>query len=100
MVEADRELRQLLKDISSSNKGLTTLEVMWWIRTNTSNQAEIPQAIFRVGDQLASVIYLEDLGCWEVQANGNEYQYDTFEAARGAIEHCREQLICAGKHGN
>ncbi len=88
-VESDRELRQLLKDISCSNKGLTTLEVMWWIRTNTCNQAEIPQAIFKVGDQLASVAYLEWVSEWEVQFNGEEHQFDTFKEVLGFIEQCR-----------
>lgn len=100
-VESDQKLRQLLKDISRSNKELSILEVMWWIRTNTVNQAEIPQAIFRVGDQLASVIYLEECrvvghdrgGCWEVQLNGHEYQFDTFKEVLGFIEQSRREVL-------
>ena len=110
MVEADRKLllalRKLLDEIETDSS-MSAREVMWQIRTHTCNQAEIPQAIFRVGDQLASVLYLEWVSEWEVQLNSHEYQFDTFEQVLGFIEQCREQLVPTsansagiGKHGN
>ena len=84
-------LRLLLDEIESLDS-MSALEVMWQIRTHTCNQAEIPQAIFRVGDRLASVIYIELDACWEVQLDGNEYQFDTFEDVLASIEQCRRAL--------
>ena len=86
------KLRNLLDEIEKDSS-MSALEVMWQIRTHTCNQAEIPQAIFRVGDHLASVVYLEETCCWEVQLNCDEHQFDTFEEALGFIEQRRRQLI-------
>jgi len=84
MVEPDRKLllklRQLLDEIEKDSS-MSALEVMWQIRSHTCNQAEIPQAIFRVGDQLATVVYLKDTEVWEVQVCGEEHQSYTFAEA-------------------
>lgn len=82
------ELRQLLDEIDTDSS-MSALEVMWQIRTHTCSQAEIPQAIFRVGDRLASVIYLKDDSCWEVQLDFDEHQFDTFQEALEFIEQSR-----------
>ncbi len=113
MVEADRKLlltlRKLLDEIEKDSS-MSALEVMWEIRSHTCNQAEIPQAIFPVGDQLASVIYLEECsvvghdrgGCnstigapatWEVQLGGDEHQFDTFEEVLSFIERSRRSRL-------
>ena len=85
-------LRQLLDEIDSLDSSMSPLDVIWQIRSRECNQAEIPQAIFRVGDQLASVVYLECFSCWEVQLDGREYQFDTFEESFDLIEQCRRLL--------
>ena len=93
-------LRKLLDEIEKDSS-MSALEVLWQIRTHTANQAEIPQAVFRVGDQLASVIYLEASRCWEVRLNGVETQFCSvwgFEEALEFLESSR--LWLAGKHGN
>ena len=96
-------LRQLLDEIESLDS-MSALEVMWQIRTHTCNQAEIPQAIFRVGDRLASLIFLEDLTCWEVHIDGKEYQFCSITGhldALNFIERCRSQPIQpVGQDGN
>ncbi len=79
------KLRQLLDEFRNGPHS-SMLELMWQIRTHECNQAVIPQAIFRVGGQLASVVYLEDLCCWEVQLDGDEHQFDTFQEAREFTE--------------
>lgn len=88
------KLRQLLDEIDhralSEDSAMSALEVMWQIRTHKANQAEIPQAIFKVGDRLASVIYLEDISCWEVQLDGKQHQFDTFGQAVEFIENRRD----------
>ncbi len=90
MVEAKLllTLRKLLDEIDTDSS-MSALEVMWQIRTHVASQAEIPQAIFRVGDRLASVIYLELVSCWEVQLDGDERQFDTFEEVLSFIEQSR-----------
>ena len=93
-------LRQLLDEIEKDSS-MSALEVMWQIRTHTANQAEIPQAIFRVGGQLASVVYLEECrvpgnaagGSWEVQLDGDEHHFDTFEEVLGFIEQSRREPL-------
>ncbi len=105
-VEPDRELllklRQLLDEIGKDSS-TSNLEVMWQIRSHKCNQAEIPQAIFRVGDQLASIIYLEENRCWEVQLNGVETQFCGvwgFDEARKFIEQSRMIESGVGQDGN
>ncbi len=78
------KLRQLLDEMEKDSS-MSALEVMWQIRTHTANQAEIPQAIFRVGDQLASVIYLVDTEVWELQFGSEQYQFQTFAEALGWV---------------
>ena len=88
-------LRKLLDEIEKDSS-MSALEVMWQVRSHTCNQAEIPQAIFRVGDRLASVIYLEDSRCWEVQIDGDEHQFCSvwgFEDALAFIEQSRGEPI-------
>ena len=94
-------LRKLLDEFNKDSS-MSALEVMWQIRTHTANQAEIPQAIFRVGDRLASVIYLEDpLFCWELQLGDDEHQFHTFEEATSFIEQSRLKLFgLVGQDGN
>lgn len=86
-------LRQLLDEI---DKESSIVEVMWQIRTHTANQAAIPQAIFRVGDRFASVIYLDLLDCWEVQLDRDEHQFETFAKASEFME--QQVLEASGDH--
>lgn len=107
MVDIDSMARSLLlrlRHLPDEIEGLdsfSSLEVMWNIRTHTCNQPEMPQAIFRVGDQLASVLYLEDLHCWELQLDGDEHLFDTFEGVTGFIEQRRLKVLgIVGQDGN
>ena len=86
-------LRKLLDEMETDSS-MSALEVMYQVRSHTCNQAEIPQAIFRVGDRLASVVYLDSCApCWEVQIDGDERQFDTFKEVLGFIEQCRQEPI-------
>ena len=68
------KLRQLVAEIPNADM----VEAMWQFR---GVQAGTPQAIFRVGDEFASVIYLDLIDSWEVQFPGQEIQFDSFDEA-------------------
>ena len=95
------KLRNLL-DEAESDSDLSLLEVMWQVRTHSCNQAEIPQALFRVGEEIASIIYLEDLGMWELQCGGKEYISETFAGAvellssQTVVNHCARAEVLPG----
>lgn len=84
------KLRQLLDEIEKDSS-MSALEVMWQIRTHTCNQAEIPQAIFRVGDRLASVIYLNETDMWELKSDVDGGQVGTFADALRWIDVIRTE---------
>ena len=102
MVELPKyDFQKHFRDVALRKKPVDVLDeidtdssmVMWQERSHTCNQAEIPQAIFRVGDRLASVIYLCDMEFWEVQLDGDDHQFDTFEEVLGFIEQSRREPI-------